>query len=293
MAYKRSHTPIFLKEFLGFFEGRQLKTFVDGTLGAGGHAEALLENHPEVEKFWGIDGDPHALEVARDRLKKFHDKLELVQDDFAHLLDWVAPQSVEGIFLDLGLSSMQLDEGEQGFAFSREAPLDMRRDPRSEVQAKEVVNNFSEAKLGEIFRELGEERRWRQAARAICIARKKKKINTTTELAAVLKPVLSWSGKKIHPLTLIFQALRIYVNNELESLEEGIVQSITALSPGGRLGIISFHSLEDRIVKKEFRKAYLEDKVVILTKKPLTPTLEEIKANPRARSAKVRFVEKL
>lgn len=265
---------------------------MDGTLGSGGHAEALLQAHSEVEQFWAFDGDPEAIALAKERLKAFRQKIVFLQEDFANLDQWILPSTLDGIFLDLGLSSMQLDEGEQGFAFSRDAPLDMRRDPREKLTAYEVINHFSEKKLGEIFRDYGEEPKWRQMARLICESRRKKKIATTFELSAVLKPALFRSRKKINPLTLVFQALRIYVNQELTSLEQGIARAIIALNSGALLGIISFHSLEDRIVKVAFKKAQLEGKVLILTKKPLTPTLEEIKSNPRARSAKLRFLQK-
>jgi 16S rRNA (cytosine1402-N4)-methyltransferase len=202
---------------------------------------------------------------------------------------------------------MQLDEKEKGFSFSKEGPLDMRMDPQSSLTAEEIVNHFSEDEIGKILREYGEEPRWRRAAKAIVIARKKQAIRTTKQLAEIITSVLGFSSKKrLHPATLIFQGLRICVNRELESLEEGLKQAIRRLSRGGRIGVISFHRLEDRIVKTLFKvDASIGTKdqrkkgtnplplIRLLNKKPLVPTLAEIHANPRSRSAKLRFAEKL
>jgi 16S rRNA (cytosine1402-N4)-methyltransferase len=198
---------------------------------------------------------------------------------------------------------MQFDKGYKGFSFSKEGPLDMRMDPTSELTAKEVVNSWPEADLGEIFRDYGEEPRWKRAAKAIVDARRKKKFETTTELAQVISDALKTPLKgKWHPATLIFQALRICVNRELEVIAEGISKAIQLLAPGGRIGVISFHSLEDRIVKNLFRQASARPPkneknaplpfLKLLTKKPIAPTLQEIRLNPRARSAKLRFAER-
>lgn len=202
---------------------------------------------------------------------------------------------------------MQLDRGEKGFSFSKEGPLDMRMDPTLALTAEEIVNKWSEKDLGELFRECGEAPNWRTAAKAIVEARKKKRIRTTTELAGILTAVLGTGGKKrLHPATLVFQALRICVNQELEKIEEGLKKAIDWLAPGGRIGVISFHSLEDRIVKNVFReassppggvskreRAEARPPLCLLTKKPLTPKELEIRKNPRSRSAKVRFAEKV
>ena len=200
---------------------------------------------------------------------------------------------------------MQLDKGNKGFSFSKEGPLDMRMDPTSGITAAEVVNQWPEKKLGEIIRDYGEERRWRHIAKAIVQARKKKKFETTGEFSGFLSEILgSRPGSKLHPATLVFQALRICVNHELESLQRGLASAIEKLSPGGRIGVISFHSLEDRIVKNMFRDAakLTDDQkkkkkqaislVKVLTKKPLVPTIGEIRSNARSRSAKMRFLEK-
>lgn len=199
---------------------------------------------------------------------------------------------------------MQLDKGYKGFSFSKEGPLDMRMDPTSDLTAKEVVNSWPESELATIFRELGEEPRWKRAAKAIVDARRKKKIETTTQLSEVIASALKTPLKgKWHPATLIFQALRICVNRELDTIAEGVSKAIHMLSQGGKIGVISFHSLEDRIVKNIFKDASARPKkgdkaaplpfLKLLTKKPIAPTLQEIRLNPRSRSAKLRFAEKI
>ncbi len=199
---------------------------------------------------------------------------------------------------------MQFDKGYKGFSFSKEGPLDMRMDPNSELTARVVVNSCSEAELATIFRDLGEEPRWRRAAKAVIDARRKKKIETTVELSEVIASALKTPLKgKWHPATLVFQALRMYVNRELDAIAEGVSKAIHMLSQGGKIGVISFHSLEDRIVKNIFKHASARPKkgdkaaplpfLKLLTKKPIAPTLQEIRLNPRSRSAKLRFAEKI
>ncbi|NGX54518.1 MAG: Ribosomal RNA small subunit methyltransferase H [Chlamydiae bacterium] len=289
----KSHKPVLPEEILSFFEGREMHTFVDGTVGAGGHSKALLEAHPEIEKLVGVDQDPEALAIATETLEPWKEKVVLIQGNFRDLKELVQEfEAIDGILLDVGVSSMQLDQPERGFSFYQEGPLDMRMDPEASLDAATIINTFSERELGKIFRELGEERRWRAATKAIVEARRRKKIKTTQELAQVLKGVLPWRGRKIHPLTLIFQGLRIRVNEELKVLEEVLPQAVELLQPGGRLCVISFHSLEDRIVKNSFRTMAAEKEVQILTKKPMIATREEIRRNPRSRSAKLRVVER-
>lgn len=290
------HDPILVETFLNFFKNRKIITFIDGTIGAGGHACALLQAHPEIHHFYGLDQDLLALEIAAATVGEFSEKVHLIHGNFKDVSYLVPERKVEGAFLDIGVSSMQLDRGEKGFSFSKEGPLDMRMDSSQSLNAEKVVNTYSEKELGNIFLKYGEERRWRAAAKAIVGARKKKKLKTTTDLTESLKHVLTWSGrggKKIHPMTLIFQALRIYVNDELGALERALPLFIELLAPGGRLGVITFHSLEDRIVKHAFREAAMKKNVILLTKKPLIATIEEIARNPRSRSAKMRFIEKL
>jgi 16S rRNA (cytosine1402-N4)-methyltransferase len=295
--YKRAmfHEPILVEQFLTFFKEKTLHVFVDGTVGAGGHAKALLEAHPEIERFYGLDQDETALQIASETLHSFSEKVSLLQGNFRNMRQLVGEQNIDGLFLDLGVSSMQLDRPEKGFSFSKDGPLDMRMDPSLKRDAAYVVNTFSEKDLGRIFKELGEERHWRAAARAICEARKKKRLKTTFQLTEALKHVLTWSGrggKKIHPMTLVFQALRIFVNDELNAVKEAVPQGIDWLLTGGRMGVIAFHSLEDRIVKHGFKDEAQKGTILLLTKKPLVADEIEVKRNPRSRSAKMRFVEK-
>lgn len=287
-----AHISVLLQEVLQIFEGMKLSVFFDGTLGAGGHARALLEAHPEIERYIGCDRDPKALAIARKVLEPWGEKVELVRGDYADLpraLKEKKVPSIDGFLIDVGVSSMQLDERERGFSFLGDAPLDMRMDPEGDLTAAEIVNRYSEKELARIFFEYGEERRSRQVARAIVEARKKKKFRTTAELVQVIKPVATKG--KLHPATLVFQALRIVVNDELGQLQRGIAAAMERLSPGGRMAVISFHSLEDRIVKNAFRDA--KGILKILTKKPIGPTAKEMRENPRSRSAKLRAVEKV
>lgn len=306
------HAPVLLTEVIQAFESLNLQVVVDGTLGAGGHAQALLEQHPEIQYYIGVDQDPDALALAAERLKHWTPKVFFRHGNFAQFdlfLKELNLSSANAILVDLGVSSMQLDQPRRGFSFMKEGPLDMRMNPLEELTAAEIVNTWSEQELGRIFREYGEERQWKIAARTIVRARVSHPFATTQDLKVVLTPVLARFAKKgIHPLTLIFQALRICVNRELEVLESFLPKAIEYLAPEGRLGVISFHSLEDRIVKTHMRLA-ASDKwetsglsglfrnkdptVKIITKKPIEPNLEEIEKNPRSRSAKFRVVEKL
>jgi 16S rRNA (cytosine1402-N4)-methyltransferase len=307
------HCPILINEFLDIFSGRKLNVFIDGTLGAGGHAEAILMAHPEIQLFIGMDQDPVALDIASRRLKQHGEKVRCVLANFQEMketLSFLSPQYADGIFLDLGVSSMQLDQPERGMSFSKEGPLDMRMSPSGDVTAELILNTWSEEALGEIFREYGEEPKWRAAARVIVAARDKQPLKTTFDLVKVLRPVLyRKSRKQINPLTLVFQALRIAVNDELNALSKTLPDCISILSPKGRLGVITFHSLEDRIVKNLFRGAsgyrggrsegldlpdsLPEPLVRIITKKPMIPSAEEMNANSRSRSAKMRVIEKI
>lgn len=303
------HESVLLEEVLIAFSQTKLNVFVDGTLGAGGHSAAILKKHPEIETFLGIDQDPDALKIATKRLNLWKEKVQFQRGNFSDLKEHLANQGIEkidGLLLDLGVSSMQFDRADRGFSLKNDGPLDMRMDPSESLNAEEVVNTWSEEELARIFRNYGEEKRWRAAARVIVRARP---IYTTLELVDVLTAALGRPKKgKIHPATLVFQALRLAVNRELERVETVIPQAMNCLRPGGRLAIISFHSLEDRIVKKQFR--YLADDKVntrgvggvflskdpvvkAVTRKPVAPKVEEIERNPRSRSAKLRVVEKL
>ncbi len=309
------HSSVLLAEVLHAFSPLSLTVMVDGTLGAGGHAEALLEHHPEIQHYVGIDSDPYALEFAQKRLKAWEHKMHFKQGNFADFPSFLKEAhlpSPNGILLDLGVSSMQLDEPSRGFSFRYDAPLDMRMNPSQGETAADIVNTYSEKELGVLFREYGEEKKWRAAAHAIVKAREHKEIRTTFDLKEILIPPLAPAYRKqsIHPCTLVFQALRICVNQELEALRSTLPQAIEALAPGGRLAVISFHRLEDRLVKKEMRLAasdkwetaglggsglFLdkEPSIKLITRKPIEPSEEEIKRNPRSRSAKLRVAEKI
>ncbi len=300
---KSPHLSVLKGEVVEAFEGVAIKTFFDGTLGAGGHAEAILQAHPEIELYLGCDRDPQAHELARKRLEPWGKKVELIRGSYSELerfLDERKIDCIEGFLIDIGVSSMQLDQRERGFSFKGDGPLDMRMDPSAELTAEEIVNHYPQKELERIFWEYGEERQSRRAAEAIIQARKRRPIRSTAELVEVVKPVLKWG--KIHPATLIFQALRIVVNDELGELEKGLDAAMRRCSPGGRVAVISFHSLEDRIVKHRLkeneyrvqkRTGESSGQMRILTKKPICPTEEECSANPRSRSAKLRVAEKV
>lgn len=306
------HIPVLLYQILKAFSDLKVRYFVDGTVGGGGHSRALLEYHPEIKTLVGIDQDPDALKMAEERLKEWEEQVVLVHGNFCNVMGYLKPlgiEKIDGMLLDLGLSSMQLAEAEKGFSFMLEGPLDMRMNPETGLTAEEIVNTWPEEDLGRVFREYGEEKQWKKAARAIVKARTERHIHSTRQLVKLLTPVLKPKRKKgIHPLTLVFQALRICVNRELEVLEKVLPEVIDLLATSGRLAVISYHSLEDRIVKNAFRYAandkedtsgiggvFLDKKpqLKIITRKPIQPTEEEIAQNPRSRSAKLRVVEKL
>lgn len=282
------HIPVLLREVLQVFEPVHLNTFFEGTLGAAGHAKAILESHPEIKYYFGCDQDPTAHDLANKALEPWKDKVKFVRGRFAEKVAEI-DQLLDGFFIDIGVSSMQFDELQRGFSFKGDAPLDMRMDPESELTAEWVVNRYSEKDLARIIFEYGEERRSRQIAKAIVDARRKRAIRSTKELSEIITPVATKG--KLHPATLVFQALRIEVNDELGQLQKGLSAALEKMAPKGRIAVISFHSLEDRIVKNFFRDH--KKRVNILTKKPIGPSMEEIKKNPRSRSAKLRAVEVL
>ncbi|HSX38850.1 MAG TPA: 16S rRNA (cytosine(1402)-N(4))-methyltransferase RsmH [Chlamydiales bacterium] len=285
------HKAVLLAEVLRFFETVKLDVFFEGTVGAGGHGKALLEAHPEIKRYLACDRDPAAHELAAAVLAPWGKKVEWILGPYADLsryLDEKNIEEIDGFLIDIGVSSMQLDTQERGFSFLGDAPLDMRMDPNHPLTAEKMVNEVPEKELARIFFEYGEERRSRQIARAIVEARRKKRIRTTRELVAIVKPVAIWG--RLHPATLVFQALRIAVNDELGQLKKGLEAAISRVRIGGRIAAISFHSLEDRIVKNAFREA--KEHLEIITKKPVGPTDQERKENPRSRSAKLRVAEK-
>ncbi len=290
------HIPVMVREVVHYLEPCRGGIFVDGTLGGGGHALAILESL-EPRLYIGIDRDEEALKVAAEHLALYRDRLRLVHSLYSQvegILEELAVEDVDAFLLDLGLSSLQLEGEGRGFSFHREEPLDMRMDREQDLTAAHVVNTYSQGELERIFREYGEERWAQKIARNIVETRKKFAITTTTALAQVVE----WSipkkfhPKKIHPATRVFQALRIEVNKELEELGRGLEAGLEVLKPGGRFLVISFHSLEDGTVKRTFREWEREGLGEVITKKPVTPSAEEVEENIRSRSGKLRVFQK-
>lgn len=285
------HTPVLLEEAVSLLLGNGGKVYVDCTVGLGGHSYEILKRNPEAYLI-GIDRDPHALEIADQRLSEFEGRYSLYKANYSDLdlvLKEEGVEKVDGFLFDLGVSMLQL-KTPRGFSFQRDEPLDMRMDPQQEKTAYHVVNRYSEEELYRIIREYGEEPYARKIAKAIVLYRSKKPIETTGELSKIILSVVPKRGK-IHPATRTFQAIRIEVNQELQSLKIALEKTINFLNKHGRIVVISFHSLEDRIVKRFFQEH--KDVLKVLTKKPITPTIEEIRRNPSSRSAKLRAGEKL
>ena len=278
---ERGHEPVMVDEVLRFLG--QATTVMDMTLGAGGHAEALLASG--VERVVGLDRDPVAIELATARLARFGERFAAVQTRFS---DVPAENRVDGVLYDLGVSSMQLDRPERGFSYRAAGPLDMRMGPDGE-RAMDIVNTAPEEELARIVFQYGEERRSRRVAAAIVRARSRSPIETTDELAGVVASALGARRGGPHPARRTFQALRIAVNRELEELSASLPRAVDILAPGGRVIVIAYHSLEDRIVKRFLNDA---PDLEILTKKPLRPSAVEAARNPRARSAKLRAAER-
>jgi 16S rRNA (cytosine1402-N4)-methyltransferase len=303
-----THLPALYNEIIHAMQPHQGGLYVDGTIGAGGHAWGILQASSPDGHLLGMDVDPQALKLASEKLEKFGNRVHIVRASYITLLKQLAVlkwRLVDGILLDLGLSSMQLDTQARGFSFQTEAPLNMRFDPDGKTSAADLVNHLNEVELADLLFRYGEEHRSRQVARAIVNARP---ITTTLHLAKVVAEVTSGGKSGIHPATRTFQALRIAVNGELEALEEVLPQTLEALTPGGRLAIIAFHSLEDRIVKQFMRresrdcicspdqpdctcghKATLRE----VTRKPIRPQEDELRNNPRSRSARLRVAERI
>ena len=287
------HRPVLLDEVTAFLDVRPDGVYVDATLGGGGHAQAVLQRLASG-RLLGIDRDPLALQVARERLQCFGSKATLMQGNFAEI-DVLHRASgfplADGVLADLGLSSMQLADASRGFSFNVEGPLDMRMDPASETSAADLVNYSSERELADLIFKFGEERHSRRIARAIMRARP---FRTSTELAQVVtRAIPSRPGPhQIHPATRTFMALRLAVNQELANLEQFLAKVLSVMSPGGRLAVIGFHSLEDRLVKQSFATWQREGLATILTRKVVRPSEQEAGRNPRSRSAKLRIAEK-
>ena len=266
--------------------------WVDGTVGLGGHAEAVLRATAPDGRLRGFDRDGEALERARARLAPFGDRVRLEHADYRELPERLAGESADGILLDLGVSSLQLDDAERGFSLKREGPLDMRMDRSERGGAGELVNRLRENELADQIHEYGEEPFARRIARAIARARERAPIATTTELAEIVRRAAPRSRRPgFHPATRTFQALRIRTNRELDGLEPAVCRTAACLKPAGRMAVIAFHSLEDRAVKQAFRSLAVRG-FRLLTKKPVRPGERETRENPRARSARLRAVSR-
>jgi len=278
------HTPVLLREVLELLAPSKGEVFVDGTIGLGSHARAILEKIGANGKLIGIDADARNLKLARANLKKFSN-VKFHRANFRELGNFVPPNSADGILLDLGLSSLHLDNAGRGFSFRNSGPLDMRFNSRQVLTAAGILNGFTENEIADIFFQFGEIRSSRKIARKVVEFRRKQKFLRTEDLVGIVE------AKSLLPQ--IFQALRIAVNDELNSLEEGLLAAEKILKSNGRIAVISFHSLEDRIVKNFFRERKKTGVLEILTKKPVTPGSDEIQKNPRSRSAKLRVAKRL
>ncbi|MBN2087692.1 16S rRNA (cytosine(1402)-N(4))-methyltransferase RsmH [Candidatus Peregrinibacteria bacterium] len=302
------HTSVLLKESIDHLNLRAGQTVVDCTLGLGGHSLEILKKIGSKGHLIVFEQDEENLKTAKERLKKFEKQITYIDENFENLKSQISNlklDSVDAVLMDLGLSSPHVDNAERGFSFKNDGPLDMRFDKRQTLTAEKVVNSYKENDLADIIFKYGEERKSRIIARKIIEERKIKPIKTTAQLAEIIKKTIR-TKSKTHPATCVFQALRIYINRELEVLEKTLDDAINLLKPKGRIVVISYHSLEDRIVKQKF-KYYTKDcicpkelplcqcnfqkKLYILTKRPIIPNSIEVAKNPRARSAKMRVAE--
>ena len=277
------HDPVMVREVIGFLGGRG--TVVDMTLGAGGHAEALLG--AGVDRLVGVDQDPSALALAGERLAGFGGRFRSIRAHFSEIDEEAVEGTVDGILYDLGVSSMQLDRSDRGFSFRQDGPLDMRMGDEGPTAA-DLVNGLPESDLADLIFQYGQEPKSRRIAGAIVRARSRSPIQTTDQLTGIVVGAVGRRPGGPHPARRTFQALRIAVNREIEELAASLPQAVDLLAPGGRVVVIAYHSLEDRLVKRTFRE---EGRLAILTRKPLQPSADEVRENPRARSAKLRAAE--
>jgi 16S rRNA (cytosine1402-N4)-methyltransferase len=303
------HTPVMMAEVLVALRPRPGGRYADGTIGGAGHAAAILAASSPTGWLCGCDRDGAAIEAVGKRLAEFAGRFELRQGNFADLADWIERDSCDGVLLDLGVSSPQLDEAERGFSFQQDGPLDMRMDRRQELTAADLVNTASAEELARVFWDLGGERDSRRFARAIAREREGHAFDTTRRLAEFIERLAPRRGKKAHPATKVFQALRMAVNDEVGSLKKGLAGALSILKPGGRLAVITFHGVDDRIVKN-FGRARARDytftggmdvpelrkprapELKWVQRKAITPGAAEVEANPRSRSAQMRVMEK-
>ncbi|MEG0356372.1 MAG: 16S rRNA (cytosine(1402)-N(4))-methyltransferase RsmH [Christensenellaceae bacterium] len=307
------HVPVLFQETLDALLLQDGKTIVDGTLGGGGHSLGMLKKIMPNGTLIGIDKDMQAINRCTTRLEEYQQQIKFVHDDFKNItqiLKNLEIEKIDGAVLDLGVSSFQLDEGERGFSYNQEAPLDMRMNKESSITAKQIVNEYSQKELTRIIKEYGEENWAARIAQFIVEERQKKEIETTVELTQIIKNAIPASARREgpHPAKRTFQAIRIEVNGELAGLKQAMYDYAQALKSGGRLAVITFHSLEDRIVKQAFKKLFSPCEcpkefpicvcgkvrtIEIITRKPIIASKQELESNPRARSAKLRVIEKL
>ncbi len=289
------HIPVLLNEVIEYLNLNENKIIIDCTIGEGGHAKKILESLGPSGILLGLDQDQDALVAARERLAPFGKGVDLIWGNFINLEKILREKEmvkVGGILFDLGVSSLQLNRKERGFSFLREGPLDMRMNKAQRINASHLINKTSYKELQNILYEFGEERWAKRIARAIVRERQKTPVTTTIQLARIIERALPYRGR-IHPATRTFLALRLRINGELENLREVLPPTVDSLKKKGRICIISYHSLEDRIVKNSFKDFAHQGKLKILTKKPITPTIEEVRVNPRSRSAKLRVGERI
>lgn len=296
---EKIHIPVLKKEVLKYLNPQTNKNYIDCTIGGGGHSFAILKENQPKGKVLGIEWDKEILNYLKSVIKnsEIRKRLILVNDSFTNLKKIIEKErfsQIDGILFDLGLSSWHLEKSARGFSFQRKEPLDMRYSLSTPLTAKEIVNKFSEQEIEKVLKKYGEERFAKKIAKRIIKYRKRKTIETTSQLVNIIKrAVPAWyQHKRIHPATKTFQALRIATNKELDNLIETLPQALEVLEKGGRLVLISFHSLEDRIVKHFFKDQAKKENIKILTKKPIKPSRKEIKINPRSRSAKLRAAVK-
>lgn len=293
-----THVPVLLKEVINYLDIQESENFIDATFGEGGHGLAILEKNGPDGRLLGIEVDSAIYEVLKKKFAGMAKRVILVNDSYVNLEKIVKKNDfkpVHGILFDLGMCSWHLEASGKGFSYLRDEPLDMRFNPKNDLTAAEIINFWDIEKIEEILKEFGEEKYAHRISLAIKEARKKCRIVGTQQLVDILKKILpkNYDKKRIHFATRTFQALRIAVNDELRVIEDGIKQAIKILEPGGKIVVISFHSLEDRIVKNIFREKAKIGELNIFTKKPISPFPEEIKNNSRSRSAKLRSAEKL
>jgi 16S rRNA (cytosine1402-N4)-methyltransferase len=304
------HKPVMVAEVLEALKPRAGGRYADGTVGGAGHAAAILDASSPTGWLSGCDRDGAAVEAVRERLARFAGRFELRHGNFAEMAGWIAAGSCDGVLLDLGVSSPQLDRAERGFSFQHEGPLDMRMDTRQPLTAADLLNTEDEQELARIFWELGDERNSRRIAKAIVYDRVRQPFKTTRQLAGLIERISPRAGRRTHPATKVFQALRMAVNDEIGSLKRGLDAALKIMKPGGRLAVITFHSLEDRVVKEfgrerereytfagevdvpELRTPRVPD-LKRVARKAVQPGEPEVAQNPRARSAQLRVFEKV